>query len=82
MLYSLRSSRNTLRAIFDDIALQVEKLITDQIAEVTDKGIKVKVWFFSSLCAYPEHFALVDTSSWRVWSKYLFARPFEEMSCK
>lgn len=35
--------RSALRAVFDHISLQIEKLVADQIAEVSDKNLTVKV---------------------------------------
>lgn len=35
--------RDALRVVFDHVSLQIENLISDQIAQVTEKGLAVKV---------------------------------------
>lgn len=42
-LSELIKSRSALRTVFDHISLQIETLIAEQIAEVSDKDLTVKV---------------------------------------
>lgn len=39
----LTKSRSALRTVFDHISLQIENLIAEQIAGVSDKNLKVEV---------------------------------------
>lgn len=40
-----------MRAVFDHVSLQIESLVADQIAEVSEKGLTVKVTKFSGLAS-------------------------------
>ena len=46
-IFRLMKARSTLRVVFDHVSLQIENLVSEQIAEVSEKNLRVKVRIFA-----------------------------------
>ena len=63
--------RAALRAVFDYISLQIENLVAEQIAEVSEKNLSVKVDNYP--CSVRDFADLNqgNTPCWRLWGEQI-----------